>query len=193
MFLMKVSHWENLKPENNNNQILIQLPGVTVMRFRETAADACDPNLIDDDTRWTKQVAKKIGCTPPYWNNNSNARHAPEICNSKEKLNLMQSYWAVDGGILANSVFNDYTKPCNKMIIFNTIFKDYEDNPELLKIKIRFQEEFYQEILNTRGFGMADLWASIGGYVGVFCGFSMHQAANSLFSSFKKSMIYYKK
>ena len=37
-------------------------------------------------------------------------------------------------------------------------------------IEITLQDEFYHEILNTRDFGMADLWASIGGYVGVFCG-----------------------
>ena len=63
-----------------------------------------------------------------------------------------------------------------------------EDDPELLKIKIRIQEELYQEILNTRGFGMADLWASIGGYVGVFCGFSIHQAATSSISYLKRSL-----
>lgn len=63
-----------------------------------------------------------------------------------------------------------------------------EDDPEFLKIKIRIQEELYQEVLNTRGFGMADLWASIGGYVGVLCGFSIHQAAISLISYLKRSL-----
>ena len=199
MFLMKVSHWENLKPENGNNQILIQLPGITVMRFRETADEACDPNLIDDDTKWKQEVVQKIGCIPPYWNNNTE-NHLPTnnisqnyhtdamICNSQEKLNLLKSYWPVDGGILANPLFNSYMKPCIKMTIFNTIYKDMEDDPEFLKIKIRIQEELYQEVLNTRGFGMADLWASIGGYVGVFCGFSIHQAAISLISYLKRSL-----
>ena len=199
MFLMKVSHWENLKPENGNNQILIQLPGVTVMRFRETADEACDPNLLDDDAKWKKEVVKTIGCIPPYWNNNTENNFPnnniiqnhdiPErICNSQEKLNLVKSYWPVDGGILANPLFNSYMKPCIKMTIFNTIYKDMEDDPELLKIKIRIQEELYQEVLNTRGFGMADLWASIGGYVGVFCGFSIHQAATSLICYLKRSL-----
>ena len=199
MFLMKVSHWENLKPENGNNQILIQLPGVTVMRFRENADDACDPNLLDDDAKWKKEVVKTIGCIPPYWNNNTES-HLPTnniiqnydipvmICNSQKKLNLLKSYWPVDGGILANPLFNSYMKPCIKMTIFNTIYKDMEDDPELLKIKIRIQEELYQEVLNTRGFGMADLWASIGGYVGVFCGFSIHQAATSFICYLKRSL-----
>ena len=53
-------------------------------------------------------------------------------------------------------------------------------------IKITLQDEFYHEILNTRDFGMADLWASIGGYVGVFCGYSVLHAKDYLIDTLKK-------
>ena len=187
MFLMKVSHWENLKPENSNNQIQIELTGVTLMRFRATAAEKCDPELVDDDAKWKQRVIQTVGCVPPYWNNiNVSHRDGKGICNTKKELSIMKSYWPIDGGHLVNPIFDTYTRPCNKMILFNTILKDYEDDPELLKIKIRMKEEFYQEILNTRGFSMADLWASIGGYVGVFLGFSIHQATANLIDIVKR-------
>ena len=186
-FLLKLSHWENLKPENSNNQILIQLPGITLMRFRETAEDACDPSLIDDDAKWMQQVAQTIGCTPPYWNDNAGNRSTPRnICRSNKELGQIKAYWPVDEGILAHPIFETYRKPCNKMLIFNNVFKDYENDPDLLKIKCRITEDFYQEILNTRGFGKAELWASIGGYLGVFCGISMHQVTIFLINNIKK-------
>ena len=134
------------------------------------------------------------GC-PKNWmhsSNNNTENHYPTnnisqnyhtdamICNSQVKQDMLKSCWPVDGGILANPLFNSSMKPCIKMAIFNTIYKDMEDDPELLKMKIRIQEELYQEVLNTRGFGMADLSANIGGYVGVFCGFLIHHAATSL-------------
>ena len=52
-------------------------------------------------------------------------------------------------------------------------------------IKITLQDEFYHEILNTRDFGVADLWASIGGYVGVFCGYSVLHATDYLIDTLK--------
>ena len=134
-----------------------------------------------------KRIVDRLGCIPPYWNNTSENHYAPKnICSSKNELDLIKAYWPVDEGILAHPIFETYRKPCNKMLIFNNIFKDYEDDPDLLKIKCRITEDFYQEILNTRGFGKADLWASIGGYLGVFCGISMHQVTIIVIRYLKK-------
>ena len=70
--------------QNDNNRMDISFSGVTLMRFRETANDACDPKLIDDDDEWKKRVIEKIGCIPPYWNNNiDDNEESKMICNSK--------------------------------------------------------------------------------------------------------------
>ena len=181
-FLTKISHWSSLKPENSNNEIRFVFQGVTLMRFRENAIDPCDPHLIDDDSEWRAHVEKKIGCIPTYWNNttkNHTMHISLDACRSQKTLSKVKEYWPIHGGIKANDVFNHYTKPCNKMILFNNVEKVAKANAHnLLKIKMRIQEEFYQETLNTRVFGMADLWANIGGYVGIFCGYSILQGTN---------------
>ena len=67
------------------------------------------------------------------------------------------------------------------MSIFNNINRiAYNDHPDLLKVKFRIREVLYQEVLNNRGFGVDDLWGNIGGYVGIFCGYSILQGAASL-------------
>jgi hypothetical protein len=189
-FLFKVSNWKFLSPKHNNNQILVQFPGVTLMRFRETAVETCDPGVDDDDSEWKEYVIKKIGCTPSYWNKNNQqllGHDEGKICTSTKDLNSFKSYWPIDGGKYVNEVFKNYTKPCNKMVIFNNINQmAYEKIPDVLKIKIRICEDFYQEILNTRAFGVDDLWGSIGGYVGIFCGYSIMQGATYLIEKLQK-------
>ena len=191
-YLMKVKDWKELNPRNRNNYIRIAISGVTLMRFRETANETCDPNLIDDDAKWKLHVAKEIGCTPPYWNNNGTGLEEDEhICNSKAALGGMKAYWPMYGSILdTNKIFEKYPRPCNnfQQLIFNTVERQYNTKPKHLKIKIRLQNEMYQEILNTRAFGRTDLWGSIGGYVGMFCGYSILHAISHLIENFTKCL-----
>ena len=193
-YLMKISNWHTLKPQNGNNEIRIQFPGVTLMHFRENAIEPCDPNLADDDSEWMEYVNEEIGCIPPYWNNTIKDHHDHEsfdACNLQKLLGKIKDYWPIDGGIKSNEVFNNYKKPCNKMIVFNNVdHMAYEDVKDVLKIKLRIREEFYQEILNTRAFGLADLWANIGGYVGIFCGYSILQATNYFIANIKQFIIH---
>ena len=85
------------------------------------------------------------------------------------------------GGKFANEPFRRYTKPCTKMSLLNNINQmAYYSHPDILKVKFRMRETMYKEVLNNRGFGIADLFGNIGGYVGIFCGYSILQGAASL-------------
>ena len=191
-YLMKVKDWKELKQQNKANYITISISGVTLMRFRETANDACDPKLIDDDAKWKKIVVNLIGCSPPYWYNNSKDHDGmKQTCNSRKELGDIKAFWPLHGNILdTNKVFDQYTKPCNnfQQLIFNAVMGHDYSGSDLLKIKIRLQNNFYQEIRNIRAFGMTDLWASIGGYVGIFCGYSMLQTTSQLIANLKQCM-----
>ena len=185
-YLMNILVSDQMKLRRRLNKYMIRISGVTLMRFRDTANDACDPTVTDDDAEWKKRVVKKVGCSPPFWNNNSvNYPEHDKICSSKEELALIRKYGPRSGKFLAHEFFKTYPKPCNKMIINNSILNNYYEKQKTLMIKITLQDEFYHEILNTRDFGMADLWASIGGYVGVFCGYSVLHATDYLIDTLK--------
>ena len=192
-FLMKIRNWHNLKPANGNNQMKIQFIGITLMRFRENAVDPCDPTLIDDDSAWREYVDKQIGCIPPYWNNITTGRSNQKSlnsCTSQNMLSKLKEFWPIFGEIRATEAFKHYKKPCNKMIIYHNVHNmGYEKFDDILKIKLEIREDFYQEILNTRAFGMDNLWANIGGYVGIFCGYSLLQVTNHFLDIMKKYMI----
>ena len=97
----------------------------------------------------------------------------------------------MNGGIKATEIFKQYKKPCNKMIIFHSVDKmAYDKFEDVVKLKVRIREEFYQEILNTKAFGMEDFWANIGGYMGIFCGYSILQATNYLIHNMKEFVMH---
>ena len=42
-------------------------------------------------------------------------------------------------------------------------------------MKFLYKEKYYQEIENVRDFGFETFWSSVGGFVGIFLGYSMLQ------------------
>ena len=155
------------------------------MRRRENAVNPCDPELIDDDSEWKKQATKAIGCIPPYWDNKNNHHFKVEkMCDSKNELDSIKAYWPREESVPAKYIFQNYTRPCNsfEQLIFNSYSSYYSDH-DILKIRIKLQNDMYQEVRNTKAFGIAELWANIGGYVGIFCGFSLLQTTTYLIDS----------
>ena len=43
-----------------------------------------------------------------------------------------------------------------------------------------YMEDFYQEIINVRDFGFESFWSGIGGFVGIFLGYSLLQIPDLL-------------
>ena len=194
-YMMSIRNWNGINSENNNNRIRIYFSGLTIMRLRENGVDPCDPNIIDDDAEWKKHATKTLGCMPPYWNNNSNHYLKPEkICNSKTDLDSIKAYWPKEDSVRAQQIFQNYTRPCNsfEQLIFNTDVSHYSES-DILKVYIKLRNDKYQEVHNTKAFGIADLWANIGGYVGIFCGFSILQTTTYFIDSIKELIMDFRK
>ena len=187
-YLTRIRRFSELKRKNFNNQVTVSFSGITLMRFRETANDACDPKLIDDDSEWQKRAIRKIGCIPPYWNNNTDDCQEDEtICDSKKELVFAKKFWRKWNGKLAKKIFDNYTKPCNTFThLSNSILWHDHRASDILKINIRIQDDFYEEILSTKAVSRSDLLANLGGLVGIFCGYSLLQAASYLITHLKK-------
>ena len=78
---------------------------------------------------------------------------------------------------ITNGIISSFTNPCNEMGI-NVNIKNKDKNQEseervVLKFVYRMQK--YQEIKNEKEFSLEMLWSGIGGFVGMFIGYSMLQ------------------
>ena len=70
--------------------------------------------------------------------------------------------------------------PCDKMTISTNIERTKTDPKfadKLMLFRFHYVSEDYQEIVNVRDFGIEAFWSSIGGFMGMFLGYSCLQLA----------------
>ena len=72
-------------------------------------------------------------------------------------------------GILAS-----YKQPCDYMkVSVGVTQKVYESGMVLMELL--YMDKYYQEFVNGRDFGFESFWSGIGGFVGIFLGYSLLQ------------------
>ena len=72
--------------------------------------------------------------------------------------------------------------PCNKMSSTVTFHMKpaKEDDDKKLYLEFNYLEDTYQEVFNQKDFGLEMLGSSIGGFIGMFLGYSFLQIPSSL-------------
>ena len=78
------------------------------------------------------------------------------------------------------AVTNSYTQPCDEMSIGINAYQTTKPtesliNQSIFEITIKYPEKTYYEITNNQAFGFESFWSSVGGFVGIFLGFSLLQ------------------
>ena len=69
--------------------------------------------------------------------------------------------------------------PCEEMTVSTSVDLQYGND---LNINFQYRTDQYLEITNKRDFGVTNLWSSIGGFVGIFLGYSLLQLPEIIIS-----------
>ena len=153
---------------------------VNVLRKRVDANEPCNPD-INDDQAVLETTLKKVNCTPPYWKTMMSQENDFSNCNSSTQLKEIHSVLKAPDKLM--SIFTQYTPPCDKLASIVT-FQEKDKNPDndddSLLLVFNYLEEMYQEITNKRDFDMEMMWSSVGGFVGMFLGYSLWQCPEML-------------
>ena len=156
---------------------------VNVLRKRVDANEICDPDVIDD-LAVLETTMKQVNCTPPFWNSilpKNNYSFPP--CDSLTKLKEVSDVLKAPDKLMG--IFNQYTGPCIKLssvVTFQEKAKNKEKDPNSFVLVFNYLEEMYQEIRNERDFDMEMFWSSVGGFIGMFLGYSLWQCPEMLFT-----------
>ena len=70
----------------------------------------------------------------------------------------------------------------------NTYKQNITNNAKIknqLRIDFNFLTKKYEEVQNLREYGMDSLWAEVGGYIGIFLGYSLLQVVDMLLTFLK--------
>ena len=150
------------------------ISSVTVLRKRSNSLKKCNAELVDVDGMVRKKIIQHLGCVPIYWLTffaNSNLEH----CKTKSEMKKAH-------GLIGHpkTVLNEIDDPCLDMKAIvtynkNTNLNDLFDKIKNHKITFTYKDDQYQEIENIRAFGIEALWSGIGGFVGIFLGYSTMQ------------------
>ena len=129
-------------------------------------------------------VVQHIGCVPEYWRRFIDNKEM-NPCNSSLQYRNFSEYIPRMERKQVYKIFGIYKPPCNRMrIVTNVKFLNYYQEDKI-KIDFRYLTNEYEEIQNVKDFGLESLVANIGGYVGMFLGFSLLQFSSLLIAMFQ--------
>ena len=166
-------------PKSNGNaksHIYMSIAFVSILRSRADANERCNESLTNEDRLFRIRVINEIGCIPVYWNRLNGEDVDVGLCKSLQQLKMAHRLI-----LKPTEILSTYDPPCVQMQVPVNI------NQKLLKgeigefrISISYLAEKYQEINNIKDFDLGTLWCNAGGYIGMFCGFSLLQLADTL-------------
>ena len=188
------SYWDDC----HGTKISFDISHVTLLRSRHDAANSCDRNLINEDSKILKTLIKEknISCVPSYWKEFEFARGIQE-CNDTSQYRYISEItsnftnYGKDGRI--KKIRKRFGQPCDEMMIVTSKTrekgryfqaKDFNENNMLdedegmlyLDINFRNTNPIFQIIENEQSFTVESCWAGIGGFVGIFIGISLREA-----------------
>ena len=68
-----------------------------------------------------------------------------------------------------------YEQPCDYMKVSVGIAQQKTEAPLSVVLALVYMDENYQEVVNARDFGFESFWSGVGGFVGIFLGYSLLQ------------------
>ena len=156
----------------------IKMSQSTVWRKRSVKNKLCLKDVDSYDQYFQQAVSRIVSCVPPFCTSTLNFTTIRDECTSLEKLkkvnNLMANY---------KKVFDEIQTPCIDM--FNSVAWSQQpqknrEHGEIAFIEILYTEKYYEEILQVEDFGVQDFISNLGGFIGIFLGYSMMQVPELL-------------
>ena len=156
----------------NRDKILeVMISHVSVIRKRSDSNTPCNPDIQNDDLYLQLETIKKVGCIPIYWKQMiPKEQQAFNVCRTtqemKEAYELVRNY---------KELLFSYDPPCVEMSLIGSYKPSVNQRRNQFGVKIRYTERKYQEIENAKDFNFETFFSSVGGFVGIFLGYSLLQ------------------
>lgn len=165
----------------------IRFKAIEILHKRKNADTPCNENNHDNDYAYKEAIIGTVGCIPSFWKSlvakNMNKMSPCTKTTEFQKIaNLLPS---VGNNKNIKNGTKLYTQPCYDMAVSvtttsrheHTIFDEVEPH---LSCVFYFEADRFKEIVNHQAFTLGDLWSQIGGFVGIFLGYSCLQV-NTIF------------
>ena len=145
---------------------------VQQLRKRSDSHVPCNEDVSNFDKYYQEQISQRLGCIPPYWKMDFPVQDQLEECRLPAKLKEANR-------IISNhaSVLNLKQFPCTDMTLLSidTINQEPSPQPDDISIAFFYPVKTYEEIKYSRMMGFAGWLSNVGGFIGIFLGYSIMQ------------------
>ena len=141
------------------------------MKKRKNSKVPCNPDLENEDQKLLDAVIDHCGCMPQYWNGLTNL--SKPKCEQETEIDMITNLTTRMENVTAL-----YSPPCHEMMIVANAERMLETDPKderHLTIQINYLNEMFLEIENGERFSAQGFLCRIGGFLGMFLGFSLLQ------------------
>ena len=145
-----------------------KIPQVSVLKNRPDSIPSCYDGNVSDDKRLRNKAITMIDCIPMHWKDIDIPDSQKEFCESKEKFKMLNTLISSRMDILD-------TRSCTSMDILVIQSKAFRAEDKHITIKISYEKNQYQETENVQDFSFESFFSSLGGFIGIFLGYSMLQ------------------
>ena len=138
-YVYKIRSFQGISHANSNNQLVLDLRYISIMRSRKDAREPCNESLKNDDKEWMKNVLSVIKCFPSYWENIFLNTNSLNRCKTQKELEKATKYHPRNNERITKSILRMYTQPCDQMRVSINSNDDQYDDPDVFKLKFRFR------------------------------------------------------
>ena len=163
-----------LRRENDSYVTRFKIKGVEMIKRRNKRSQKCHENWSNFDSVILEEHAKKVGCTPPY----HESIHDIPICSTKDEMRMSKFTLRFDG--------YGSPPPCEGIEKIYYSFEEDKlegtiwDEPGKFWIGPFIYDPKFKEIIQKRAIDIHSLVGYIGGYIGLFLGYSIIQIPDFL-------------
>lgn len=142
------------------------------LRKRADSNIPCIPNIGNYDEHLQKQVIRELGCVPVYWKYLLNHELPFDICVDPDKLR--EAFRNISD---ASNILKWNQQPCDEMslLAMNSVNPNTVIQPNDIAISFHYKEKMYEEVQYSKAMEFESWLSNVGGFVGIFLGYSMMQ------------------
>ena len=167
-----------LKPNDDGPKTIeFKISQIKQLRKRSDSPNPCTKRIVNYDEYYREQLTKELGCNPPYWMNTFSNIDNVEGCQNETVLQEAYSRIADPGTLLEQLRF-----PCYEMILLSidSINNAPSPKPTDMSMVFFYTEKTYEEIKYSRMMNIDGWISNVGGFIGIFLGYSMLQIPETL-------------
>lgn len=142
------------------------------LKKRVKSNDACNNQIKNYDRYLQQQIVNRLGCVPVYLRQSFPKDSNDTVCVLPNEL--LTAHQIIEK---FDTFLKNYDKPCDEMLVLTIDSVNNNPNPKPKDIAIKFiyTEQIYEEIKYRKAIESLSWISNVGGFVGIFLGYSMMQ------------------